>query len=316
MLLKLSGILWIFDRKMLSGKHQLVLCYHRISEQKLRLHISYLKKHFNIIPLKSMLNAVFDNNDSHEHSSNKPLLALTMDDCFTTDFLNANKVCQENKINCTYFIPIFYMQNNKSLWSYRLNYFLSNIKTPNTIIDFENNKVVLSNDYEIKKFEVNWIQKFLYDNIQTLDIDFVIDQFISINSFIENVDVVIDETVIRNNCHNKYASFQSHTVTHPKLFMCSEQELEIEFETSKNILSNLSENEVQYVICYPYGSSTHIGNSYTKASKYYEYGVTLQSGVLNKQTDKMLIPRIGIYEHDTYQSIRMKIFFAQLRAII
>jgi peptidoglycan/xylan/chitin deacetylase (PgdA/CDA1 family) len=259
------------------------------------------------------MSSLFENKDSSINESNKPLLALTMDDCFKTDFLSANKICQENEVNCTYFVPVYYMESKKTLWSYRLNHFLSNKKTPCRIIDFDNNEVILKGELDIKIFEEKWINFFLYNEIQTLEIDIVIDKFLSVNSFIENLDSVIAEDVIRLNRNNKYASFQSHTVTHPKLFLCSEQELEYEFGRSKEVISKLDVNEKQNVICYPYGSNIHIGNSYVKASNYYEYGVTLQSGVVTSQSNKMLIPRIGIYEHDTYQSIRVKIFFAQVR---
>ncbi len=314
--LKFTGLLWFFNSRMLIGKQQFVLCYHRISEQKFSQHISYLKAHFNILPLKSLLNLVFKSGDKLKGNSNKPFLALTMDDCYSKEFQNAFIVCQSHHVHCTYFVPTHYTENQLSLWALRLIHVLKEIDVPCTIKDFEGVPVTFKQEIDKINFERKWIQIFSDNKVQTVEIEDLFNQFFMINELKDHADVVIGKDAIQTKSSNTYTSFQSHTVSHPKLYLCSEQQLVHEFEVSRKFLFNLSVNEEQYVICYPYGSKTHIGNSYIIASNYYEYGVTLQSGIVTKQSEKMLVPRIGIYEHDTYQSIRVKMFFAQLRAII
>jgi peptidoglycan/xylan/chitin deacetylase (PgdA/CDA1 family) len=315
-ILKLTGVLWLFNRLMTRNEQRLVLCYHRISEMKFDQHISFLKEKFDIVPLHSLLSVTFNTHKTPQPHSTRPLLALTMDDCYGKEFHQAYTVCQKHLVHCTYFVPTHYAEKQVSLWSLRLIDLLRRLELPCTITDFEDAVVTFNNDQDKRAFELKWVQTFLDNPTQTDDIEELFNQFFTTNKLEDYACAVIGKDVIQAKSNNTFTSFQSHTVGHPKLYLCSEKQLEHEFETSKSYLSSYSAHEEQYVICYPYGSSTHIGNSYIKASNYYEYGVTLQSGVVAKQLEKMLIPRIGIYEHDTYQSIRVKIFFAQLRAIV
>jgi len=314
-LLKFSGILWLFNRLMTRNEQRLILCYHRISEMKFDQHISFLKKKFDIVPLHSLLSATFNRHKTPKLHFTKPLLALTMDDCYSKDFHQAFIVCQKHQVHCTYFVPAYYAEKRVSLWSLRLIDMLRRLALPSTITDFEGVQVSFNLEQDKRAFEMKWIKRFLDNQYQTHEIEELFDKFYVINKLEDHADSVIGNDIIVSKATNTHTSFQSHTFTHPKLYQCTTTQLKHEFDASKSYLSKLSLNENQYVICYPYGSAVHIGDSFKEASNYYEYGVTLQSGLVSRQTHKMLVPRIGIYEHDTYQSICLKIFFAQLRSI-
>jgi peptidoglycan/xylan/chitin deacetylase (PgdA/CDA1 family) len=314
-ILKWTGLLCFFNRVSVKTNKHIVLCYHRISEEKLNQHINYFTTHFDVVSLKALLDHVFHNHEPIILSSHKPLLALTMDDCYSKEFHQAFTVCQKQQVHCTYFVPTHYAEKQVSLWSLRLIDMLKRLELPCTITDFDGVKVTFSQEQDKRDFELKWIKTFLDNQQQTHEIEELFVKFYVMNKLEDHADPVIGNDIIASKAANTYTSFQSHTVTHPKLYLCTATQLQHEFEASKAYLSKLSINENQYVICYPYGSAVHIGDSYKEASNYYEYGVTLQSGLVTKQTHQMLVPRIGIYEHDTYQSICVKIFFAQLRSI-
>jgi peptidoglycan/xylan/chitin deacetylase (PgdA/CDA1 family) len=315
-LLKFSGILWLFNRLMIRNEQRVILCYHRISEKKFEQHIRFLKEKFDIVPLHSLLSATFSTHKTPQLHSTKALLALTMDDCYGKEFHQAFTVCQKHQAHCTYFVPTYYAEKQVSLWSLRLIDMLRKLELPSTITDFECVQVTFNHEQDKRAFELKWISKFLNNKQQTSEIEALFDKFFTVNNFKDQADAVIGNEIIVLNSDNKFTSLQSHTVSHPKLYLCSPTQLKHEFEDSKLYLSKLALNENQYVICYPYGSSVHIGDSFKEASNFYEYGVTFQSGVVNRYSDRMLVPRIGIYEHDTYQSICVKVIFAQLQAIL
>ncbi len=315
-ILKLTGILWFFNRLMAQKEQRVVLCYHRISEMKFDHQISFLKEKFDIVPLNSLLTATFNSHKSPQPQSTKPLLSLTMDDCYGKDFHQSFTVCQKHQVHCTYFVPTKYAEHQVSLWSLRLIDILKKLDLPCSITDFEGIEITFNEEQNKKAFELKWISKFLNNKQQTSEIEALFDEFFTVNNFKDQADAVIGNEIIVLNSDNKFTSFQSHTVSHPKLYLCSPTKLKHEFEDSKIYLSKLALNENQYVICYPYGSFVHIGDSFKEASNFYEYGVTLQSGLVNRYSDRMLVPRIGIYEHDTYQSICVKVVFAQLQAIL
>lgn len=65
-------------------------------------------------------------------------------------------------------------------------------------------------------------------------------------------------------------SFQSHTVTHPELNTCTEEELEKELYESKLYLTRLTGKE-PFVLCYPVGKYNDL--SLKKTAEHYEFGL-------------------------------------------
>lgn len=308
-LFKCSGIISFFRAP---GNYKpVILCYHRISENKLDNHISYINTHFDIMHLQKMLQNFYQD----KLSNNNHPIAITMDDCYSKEFHNAFHVCQKHKVHCTYFVPTGYSMNGLCIWPVRLISFLQNLELPAFFTDFDGNPVQIDNPESKVDFEKKWINTFLFDNTQTRDIEAIFDRFFKINNFSDHGDPVISGALIKRLSSDTFTSFQSHTVTHLKLFLSGNAEREVELINSKAYLENLINEYPQYVLCYPYGAEKHIGNSDQNAQKHYNYAVTLQSGVLTKKTSPYKLPRIGIYEHDTLESIQLKITIAQIKQI-
>lgn len=316
LILKFSGLLWIFTRILIKGNKHVVLCYHRISKEKLNQHINYYKSQFNVVPLKTLLNTVFQNNTTTVLGNKKIMLSLTMDDCYTDDFFHAFKVCQSNKVHCTYFVPTFYSEGNMPMWPLRFVKFLESLNIPSSLYDFNGTLVCFNSNRDIQKFSSKWFNEFQNGITQTLEIEKIFDVFFNINNFSDRSSKVIDKEIILSCSKNPYATFESHSYSHAKLTFCNDNQLNEEFINSLEYLDELIPDKSHNVFCYPYGGKFHIGESYKKLSNYYKFGVTLQKGVISKKSNKVLLPRIPIYEKDSIYSIRMKILFAGLTQMV
>lgn len=281
-----------------------LLCYHRIGKPKFDAQVTFFKK---LAPVKPFKNLV----DTSINGKPKFAIALTMDDCYYEDFINATQVLEKHKLPCTFFVPTKYSVENTPLWPLKI---VKILESNSLSYKDEGERETKFNQQEEKaSFKSKLISDLLWNEEQTATIEQKVNRISELNGYIEAAaDNVIDEQVIKMYAENPLFSFQSHTVTHPKLYLQTESELTYEFEESKKYLQKAS-GEEQYLICYPYGSAKHIGNAYTTASKYYTHGVTLQTGSIKKTTNPMLIPRIGIYEHDTPFRIFLKILNSQFK---
>lgn len=281
-----------------------VLCYHRITKQKLDIQVAFFKKLGEIKPFKDLVgNSI--------NAKPKFSMALTMDDCYYQDFTNATQVLEKHNLPCTFFVPTQYSINNTPLWPLKIIKMFKD--APLSIINNEGQKITFTSEQEKEAYKNKLINELASSNTQTSEIEKRVEQLCQLNNYTSaSADNVINKEVIKQYANNVLFSFQSHTVTHPKLYLQADDELEYEFVASKKYLHNFSQEE-QYLICYPYGSAKHIGNSHTIASKFYTNGVTLQTGSIKKNTNPMLIPRIGIYEHDTPLRILLKILNSQFK---
>ena len=306
--LKSFGIIFIL-KKIISYK-PIVVCYHRISKIKIQEHLSWFKRNYSLMQLNDLLDKSI--NSKQKNSTKNPEIAITMDDCYENDFTNMIDVTLKEQVHCTYFVPLAYVQENKSFWSLRIISSINNLILPSKLVLNDGETKEINNEFQKHQFIKEFIFELQENNIQTIAIENKISDFLKKNKLVDNSDKIINLNTIKENGKNPLVCFQSHTLTHPKLYLCNEEELKNEFIVSKQALDQFDFGYNQETICYPYGSYKLIGNSYKIAGNPYKYGVTLVPGVINKDTNSLLIPRIGIYENDTIYSIELKFLKAQL----
>lgn len=305
--LEFTSISTFFWKILAHFSSPLIICYHRISEDKLVNQIQLINKFFNLSELDSLLQNAFGGLKLNKRS----LVSITMDDCYRSDFLIAYKVFDNLKIPCTFFIPTGYSKNNDTLWAKKLINLFEHID--NCLINEFGKTIYFKNIKEKKKYFDLLMNKYLWNNLQTNLLDIEVDKICKLNNYkISHDDIVISLEEIKKYSMSNLFNFQSHTVSHPKLSICSEQKLMEEFEGAKKYLFKAS-NNIQNIICYPYGSARHISSSFNIAENYYDYGLSLEMGTVNAKKSKMMIPRIGLYEKDTSASIFAKFLFAQFK---
>lgn len=306
--LKSIGIFFIF-KKVLSYK-PIVICYHRISKEKIQEHLSWFKQNYSLMQLNDLLDKSINSKQKKKYDF--PALSITMDDCYENDFTNMINTTLKEQVHCTYFVPLSYVQENKSFWSLRIIHSINNLILPYMLILDNGESKVLNNEFQKQEFIKEFIFELQENNIQTIEIENKVSNFLKKNEFVDKADKIINLNTIKEHGKNPFVCFQSHTLTHPKLYLCNEEELENEFIGSKQALNQFDFGYKQETICYPYGSYKLIGNSYKMAGNTYNYGLTLVPGVVIENTNRLLIPRIGIYENDTIYSIELKFLKAQL----
>ena len=238
-------------------------------------------------------------------------IAITMDDCYKSDFLIAAKVFDKTNTPCTFFVPTTYSEKRTVLWAKKL-IFLSKF-IDDIYIDIGGNQIVFKDKQEKKIFFDRLMNFYLWNDMQTKYIEEEVDRICFENKFkIPKEDIVIGVDYIKNYSVNSLFNFQSHTKSHPKLLLCNEEELIDEFKSSKYFLSDIVKMP-QNIICYPYGSNWHISESYHIAERYFDYGLSLELGSLRKKENRMMIPRLPLYEKDTAASIFLKILLSQFK---
>ncbi|MBQ7935657.1 MAG: polysaccharide deacetylase family protein [Clostridia bacterium] len=99
----------------------------------------------------------------------------------------------------------------------------------------------------------------------------------------------LNEEQIKTLNQSGLISFQSHSLTHPDLGKCSEEELEKEMLQSKLDLVRLTGKE-PFVLCYPMGKWSDL--SLEKTAEYYEYGLFMSGKTfVTGKTDRVKIYR-------------------------
>ena len=305
-LIEKLGITLILWKSFAFFSNPVIICYHRISKEKLENHLKLFNRVYDVTSLNSMLNNIYGKKNQ---SRKKTPISITMDDCYRSDFLVAIKIFEKYKTPCTFFIPTKYSYKNDTLWAKKLINLIDNID--NFIINESKEKIEFYNDFQKQKYLDYMMNKYLWNDMQTHEINNEVDVICKLNScLVSKKDTVISLREIKKFSKSHLFDFQSHTVSHPKLNLCSKDEIKIEFLESKKYLAEVS-NTDQNMICYPYGSKLHISSSYKIAEEYYDYGLTLESGCVRVNKSKMLVPRVGIYEKDNTASIFLKILISQ-----
>ncbi|MBQ8548998.1 MAG: polysaccharide deacetylase family protein [Lachnospiraceae bacterium] len=118
-------------------------------------------------------------------------------------------------------------------------------------------------------------------------------------------DHYLTEKQIQKMYSSGYVSIQSHTVTHPDLSECSEEELKEELLKSKGVIAKLTGKE-PFVLCYPKGKWSK--ESLEMTDMYYEYGVFMSGEpFVTGETDPLRIYRKYISRSTTLDQFKSMI---------
>lgn len=301
---RISFFLWKVLAKYSSP---IIICYHRISEEKLMEQLRILKCYFFINDVNTLLDNVFVKKKITVSNQ----ISITMDDCYKNDFLIAAKVFNNTNTPCTFFVPTKYSEENNVLWAKKIILLFEFIK--NIYIDKDGNKISFKDKQHKKIFLEKLMNFFLWNDMQTYEIEDEVSLICEKNNFkISDDNTIIGLDLIKKYSKNKLFNFQSHSKSHPKLVLCTVDELIDEFKSSINFLENKA-GIPQNIICYPYGSKWHIADSSNTAKNFFDYGFSLELGSLKNKKNKMMISRVPFYEKDDSASIFLKIFISQFK---
>ena len=196
---KLFGIT-TFIREIFQRKNVTILLYHDISVDNAALHFSYLKKNYNIISLQDFITA-------HKNKKVKDLpiksLIITLDDGHRNNYKLLPLIKSMN-IPITIFLCSHIVASNRHYW----------FKYKTKVISIE----------KIKKMENKKRLELLKKEGFNQEKEFNKRMTLSYNEIIEM---------------SKYVDFQSHSMFHPCLPYCTDEESKNEITNSKIELEKL-----------------------------------------------------------------------------
>jgi peptidoglycan/xylan/chitin deacetylase (PgdA/CDA1 family) len=227
-IVRFSGVSFLL-REIIFRNKVTIIHYHDPGLEVMRRHIRYLEKHYNIISLRKLVNAIYI-----KDSTNIPLksLIITIDDGNKNNY-KLLQLFKANKILPTIYLCSDIIDTNRKYW----------FKT--RITDIE----------KLKSYENKQRLKVLYD-----EVEYEQQKEYSTRQALNREEL---------KAMSAYVDFQSHSKYHPVLPTCADQVCKEEIEGSKNILEDLfniniehfsypngdySDREIEYLVSSDYKS--------------------------------------------------------------
>lgn len=269
-------------------KHRILL-YHRIvpddcprsliamlggelvTQRIFHQQLLWLQKHYQIVDIETLL---------ANGSSTRPMAAITFDDGLADNLHLALPVLQQLSIPATIFVIFGSIGDTNGFHYHRVARFLSRegMHLDKSIVDHSGNprvqlQAVISH---LAEFPDGQLAKKLTEFCATC-----------------RDDRFLDDDEVRQ-LDREGISIQSHTVSHTPLSKITGEALASELLDSKLGLEQLLGKPVNY-LAYPVGREADFNASSLIAASAagYSAAFTAQSGVVNEQTDRWAIPRVG-----------------------
>lgn len=281
-----------------------ILCYHRIETEEFKAQVRYLAKRFGIVPLDELVQRI-------THGNFTPCCALTLDDCIREDVMKSLEVVLSEQVPMTYYLPLEYARQEKSMW---INIIIEILRQKDRVI-FLGKERAAATPAQKRKLKTEIHDYLIIQKLQTGDMEHWVSCWLRENgldeSTIPNHIEVIGFQEVKDFSRMAGIQFESHTSTHPFLYLQTENEIEAEFLNSQKALEEITGQPVTS-LCYPYGSNKIIGKeAHAIAPKYYTNATSFVYGICKPGTDNFRLPRIGVYPGDGIEALAGKIYHYQ-----
>ena len=294
-----------------------VLGYHRVavmpsdpnllavSPENFRAHMEYLKQHFQIVRFGEDWSKV-----------RKPAVAITFDDGYADNMIEALPVLEEVGVPATFFISTGNLESCDEFWWDELERMV--LADSNFPLSF-----VLKDSRYGKSWPTGTIEERKVLNRDLLQLGKIVNAEQRMDWFGQirawggagspagqgNRPLKLDE--LRNFAKSKWVTIGSHTVTHSSLAVLSEEEQKYEIISSKVQLEKLLGREIN-VFSYPFGKRSDYDSTTIRICREAGYlkAATSFPGHCYRWTDRYQIPRHFIYNWDLDSFIvRVKSFW-------
>lgn len=306
-ILRIQGVLRFFLRR--KGQ-PVVVCFHELNRSSFSVQLDAILKIYSPLKLKQLLEGNFSGSLD---KSKMPSVAFTLDDCLERDMEVSVMEFGKRQLHCTYFLPLNYSESQKAMWPNKLRDLFD--KTTLKLQWLDSKTLEFNSEFEKQTFVEGLIVQYLYSEQSTEEVESEVDYLIEINNIkLDPKHRVIGRETVEGllSRYPESVDFQSHTMSHLKLSQSTDAKIDQEFEQSSEILSKWTQRD-QYSICYPYGSQWHIGEHWNNAKEFFSFGFSLESRTLSKRTNRLNIPRVGLYPSDDETRVLLKLLQASLK---
>jgi peptidoglycan/xylan/chitin deacetylase (PgdA/CDA1 family) len=288
----------------------LVLMYHRVlpldsaerqieqpgmfvSPSTLDMHLSVLRRYFELVHLNDWLQRVAAGEPTPRHAC-----ALTFDDGWRDNYDHAYPILTRHAAPATIFLVSTLIGTNTEFWPNRLARLLS---SPDRARALTHELTELlgpalpgnSTHGALSPKDLDLAIRLAKQATET-EINRMLDEAQSMSAAAAPKRSVLNEVELRMMGASGLIRYGSHTRTH---YRCRETApmdvLETEIRDSRPEISACVEQAVD-LFCYPNGDTTPA--AIDLVSRYYEGAVTTQKGWYQSDSNRFLIPRIGVHE--------------------
>jgi len=252
-------------REMFQKRKVTIILYHKIPAPLFREHLAYLTKHYSIVSLDEFILA---KNTADMKTLPPKSLVITFDDGAKETYM-LRDVIREYTVPVTMFLCSELVDTKRHFWW-----------NHDEKIGVDLKKVEDSQRLRLL-WEVGYDDQREYGTTQALS----------------NVEVA---ELIHLGC-----SFQSHSLTHPILPMCSDSKAENEITKSKTDLERKFGIRVDY-LSYPNGDYCLRDIDICKKAGYIA-GITTDLGFNDIRTDIFRLKRIGIYDNASGNQLAVRV---------
>ena len=266
--------------------------HHAMSARMFEDQIVYLKKHFNIVPLQTITEALARSLPMPQRT-----VALTVDDGYA-DFLSiAYPIIERHRVPITVFVVSGFSVKNEWLWFDRIRFVCENtnkdkvkVETPRRVFEFR-----LSNDLE---------KESAWDELCSWCLRIPTNERLRLISAFESIadvevpaippekyrSLTLDEI---NSMDGSLVEIGAHTKTHVILSSCSDEEQLQEIEGSKQDLERFLNRPIKH-FAYPNGQAADFNwlSKNAVAQSGFLASVTVRSALIDRNTDRFVIPRL------------------------
>lgn len=276
-----------------------ILMYHKVSNinndynninvsmKNFREQMMYLKKHYKI--------KTFEDNNNSENS-----IIITFDDGFDDMYYNAFPILKELSIPATVFVSTDEMESDRELWQNDL------IRLLLTGTDYPEKLCV-----KTKLLTYNLKTQNIYERIEAYRVIRYILLHLEKKERDEQIEKIIKWSGMKKSGRKEYQTLTgkmckelsdsglitigAHTMSHPSLSKLSSEEQEKEIFTSKKILEEIINKEVN-LFAYPFGNKPDYDKRTMQLLKEMKFkkAVTTISGITNMSCNNFELPRVAV----------------------
>ena len=274
--------------------------------KKFRAQLLYLKRRYNIISLHHFVECCKNHKKLPKNS-----LIITIDDGYLSNYKLAYPLLNRLNIPATIFVTTDFIQQQKFLWTDRIEYAFNRVKTDKyqlkTKIQDKTKAISKTQDIFMnlssEAQKIAWARKVKQmikarPQEQRLsvveELESLLKNKLILNSETPQIYLPLSWEQIREMRNSKIISIGSHTHTHPILTQCTPSVIKQEINLSKKLIEQNTRAKID-LFCYPNGTSRDF-NDYTKEvlkdNDY--YCATTIEGFNDQHSDLFALKRIWV----------------------